>query len=73
MAFGRKAAVGTPLDREELEELLDRLDEALDKVKSVIWDLDKSTASAARVMEDLNKAVAKSEAAGRRRLSRPNG
>lgn len=70
MSFGRKAAVGTALDKEELEQLLERLDAGIDTLKNAIWELEKSTKKAARVVEDLNKAAARAESTSRRRLSR---
>lgn len=70
MAFGRKSAeVGTGLDKEELEELLGRLETAIDDLKAETWNLSEATKKAARVAEDLNKAVHRSELSSRSKLS----
>lgn len=70
MAFGRKVAVGTALDREELEQLLNLLATRLGEVKTATWEMGKAADKAARVMQDLNKALDRADSQGRRRLTR---
>ncbi len=69
MAFRRKEAVGTALDKEELEDLLKRLDSRLDDLKNSMYEMDKATAKAGRVMSDLKTAMDRAEATGRKRLT----
>lgn len=70
MVLGRKAAVGTAMDKEELEDLLRRLGDKLDELKNATWELDKSVVKAARTVEALNNALGRMEATSRRKLTK---
>jgi len=70
MAFRRKAAVGTALDKEELEDLYTRLGVRIDELKNAAWDATQAAAKAAKAAENMALAAGKMEAAARKTATR---